>query len=194
MWQLGRELPPGTEHCRPWPWTTHPPELWENKRLCHLIYGILLQQPELRQLPTPCLYFRCQGQSSCISPQPIGFKHRYWFLSNTRKLVMNNHSLGAVCSEENLGCIIRSDPGRIMTCITLVCSSLKWENKTPVPTLHQDILSVVYTRYRVLSTMTLQTEIHINTTSFFFSLQMNKWDTQRWTDFPLRIRLAKENS
>ena len=112
------------------------------KRLCHLIYGILLQQLELSQLPTPCLYFRCQGQSSCISPQPTGFKNRYWFLSNTRKLVMNNHSLGAVCSEENLGCIIRSDPGRIMTCITLVCSSLKWENKTPVPPLPQDIFFV----------------------------------------------------
>lgn len=60
---------------------------------------------------------------------------------------MNNHSLGAVqSSEKNLGCIIRSDPGRIVTCPTLVCSSLEWENKTPVPPLPRDtfIVSGVY--------------------------------------------------
>ena len=140
---------------------------------------ILLQQRELSQLPTPCLYFRSQGLSSCISRQPIAFKSRYWKLVDTRKLVMNNHPLGAVqSSEKNLGCIIRSDPGWIMTCTTLVCSSLEWENKTPVPPLPQDIFIVsgVYSVQDSVYYDSKNRDTHKYNKVFFFFF--NKWTNE----------------
>lgn len=68
MWQLREE----SSHlelntARPWPWTTHPPELWENKRLLNVYVTwsmYFVTEAWAKSATNPLSLLQMRGQSS----------------------------------------------------------------------------------------------------------------------------------